>query len=310
MQEALSGQRFIEIADRWGYRGTVSSSGGDENDIAFEGVLRDRRLTSGLQVCTAETRSLRASERTGTLDHAIMLIYSVSGDRITYRLDNGSVFTLEPGMGAVLTSADTLSIMTSSRAGEQSGVLVVQADAMTIADPDLAAEIARRTRDTTLEMTGLGKYTMERASALFCDPTNVLADKLVVESCALELLAKLIDEPINGGGRSVEKPDRMRIRRVCDYLDANLENEHHLSELAREAGMSLSSFKVKFQAVTGQTVFGYLTARRLERARIRLETGEWTVAQAAWLSGYRHPTNFSSAFRRYFGFSPRALKRN
>ncbi len=80
--------------------------------------------------------------------------------------------------------------------------------------------------------------------------------------------------------------------------------------LAREAGMSLPSFKTKFHEVTGQTVFGYLTEKRLERARFGIEQQGWSVIEAAWFSGYRHPTNFSAAFRRRFGFSPKMSKRH
>ncbi|WP_420261280.1 helix-turn-helix domain-containing protein [Citrobacter freundii] len=29
-----------------------------------------------------------------------------------------------------------------------------------------------------------------------------------------------------------------------------------------------------------------------------------SVQQAAWMSGYQHATNFSTAFRRRYGFSP------
>ncbi|MGK6315766.1 helix-turn-helix transcriptional regulator [Neorhizobium sp. DT-125] len=153
-----------------------------------------------------------------------------------------------------------------------------------------------------------GQRTMDLARRLFRQPFNPLTDKLVAESCALELLAHVVDNDGERGG-AVFGGDRARIMRVCEYLEAHLEKEHHLPVLAREAGMSLSSFKTKFQAVTGKTVFGFLTEKRLERALRGMEQEGWSVAQAAWYTGYRHPTNFSSAFRRHFGFSPRDTKR-
>ena len=47
----------------------------------------------------------------------------------------------------------------------------------------------------------------------------------------------------------------------------------------------------------------YLRDCRLEHARGYLLEG-YSVQQAAWMSGYQHATNFSTAFRRRYGFSP------
>lgn len=273
----------------------------------FVGTVRDRRLSSGLQVCSADMLSLRSSIRTGTVDRSVMLICSVSGHRVSYSLDNGRSFCVEPGTMAFLTASDMLSLATTTQSGEQSGLLVIQADPETIMDADLADELERRVRCTDI-MTGMtAPRTLALAGRLFGGMRTSLADRLIAESCALELLAQWIEGKAGHGGANL-RGDQARIRRVCDYLEANIAKEQHLSLLAREAGMSLSSFKTKFHEITGQTVFGYLTQKRLERARRGIEQEGWSVAEAAWFSGYRHATNFSAAFRRHFGFSPKNFK--
>jgi AraC-like DNA-binding protein len=60
--------------------------------------------------------------------------------------------------------------------------------------------------------------------------------------------------------------------------------------------------------VFGTTVFGYLRARRMERARALLEAGKATVLEAAALVGYSNPSNFAAAFRREFGVNPKAFQ--
>ncbi len=309
MQQAINDNQFMEIARRWGYRGTVSVLADGSDMAPFVGTVRDCRLSSGFQVCTAEMLSLRASVRTGTVDRSIMLICSVSGDPVSYALDNGRSFSVEPGTLAFLTASDALSLVTSTQRGEQSGLLVVQADPSAIMDADLATELDRRVRCTDI-ITGLAaQRTLAFAGSLFGGIRTSLADKLIAESCALEIFAQLIEGEAWRGEKSV-RGDQAKIRRVCEYLEANLAKEHHLPLLAREAGMSLSSFKTKFHEVTGQTVFGYLTEKRLERARFGIEQEGWSIIEAAWFSGYRHPTNFSAAFRRHFGFSPKMSKRH
>lgn len=72
---------------------------------------------------------------------------------------------------------------------------------------------------------------------------------------------------------------------------------------AQRAAMSPSSLRSKFRAAYGCSVFDYLRDCRLERARGYLLEG-YSVQQAARMSGYQHATNFSTAFRRRYGFSP------
>jgi AraC-like DNA-binding protein len=59
--------------------------------------------------------------------------------------------------------------------------------------------------------------------------------------------------------------------------------------------MSSSSLRSKFRQAYGCSVFDYLRDCRLARARGYLLEG-YSVQQAAWMSGYQHATNFSTAF--------------
>lgn len=68
--------------------------------------------------------------------------------------------------------------------------------------------------------------------------------------------------------------------------------------------MSPSGLRSKFRATYGLSVFGYLRKCRLNLAWHYLEQG-YSVQQAAHRSGYRHATNFATAFRRQFGVSPK-----
>jgi len=45
---------------------------------------------------------------------------------------------------------------------------------------------------------------------------------------------------------------------------------------------------------------------RMRKAYALLESGQ-QVAQAGWQVGYKYPNNFSVAFARYFGRSPKAI---
>jgi AraC-like DNA-binding protein len=60
-----------------------------------------------------------------------------------------------------------------------------------------------------------------------------------------------------------------------------------------------------FHAAHGTTVFHYIRTQRLEQARLALESGDVSIAQAAYVAGYTSAANFSTAFKRRFGFTPK-----
>lgn len=99
-----------------------------------------------------------------------------------------------------------------------------------------------------------------------------------------------------------------QIHAAAEILERQLENPPTLAALARSVGLGETTLKRGFHHVFGTTVFGYLRARRMERARALLESGEATVLEAAALVGYSNPSNFTAAFRREFGLNPKAFQ--
>jgi len=99
-----------------------------------------------------------------------------------------------------------------------------------------------------------------------------------------------------------------RIHAAGETLKRNLEAPPTLAALARDVGLGETTLKRGFHQVFGTTVFGYLRACRMERARHLLATGEATVLEAAAMVGYSNPSNFAAAFRRQFGLNPKAFQ--
>jgi AraC family transcriptional regulator len=95
-----------------------------------------------------------------------------------------------------------------------------------------------------------------------------------------------------------------RLRRVQEYVDANLAADIDLQTLANTAGLSRFHFCRVFQRVTGQTPHEYVAHRRIERAkRLMCETC-FSLQEIAAQSGFSSPAQFSTAFRRFTGLSP------
>ncbi|TWT10162.1 helix-turn-helix domain-containing protein [Reyranella sp. CPCC 100927] len=153
----------------------------------------------------------------------------------------------------------------------------------------------------------LGSLVEEAMRADRADPLK----RLRQEAVALELLAEAIRQftPALTRDSGLRPHEHMRMQRVRERLMAAPEADYTLASLARDAGVSTSVLKDHFQRAFGQSVFECLRHLRLDRARQGLLDEGWTVAQAAYHAGYRHPTNFATAFRRRFGAAPNTIRR-
>ncbi|RRD56610.1 AraC family transcriptional regulator [Comamonadaceae bacterium OH2545_COT-014] len=103
---------------------------------------------------------------------------------------------------------------------------------------------------------------------------------------------------------------RRQMAQVRELLDSGAADRWSLHAIAREHHMSAATLQRHFQQVHGQSVFEYQRQRRLQLALHSLQQGEADIAQAAALAGYRHTANFSTAFRKAFGISPRQALRH
>jgi AraC-like DNA-binding protein len=82
-----------------------------------------------------------------------------------------------------------------------------------------------------------------------------------------------------------------------------------LEELAAQAGMSRSSFALKFKETVGQSPMEYLTRWRMLLAADRLKNSDDSIAAIAVSLGYESESAFSTAFKRTMGCSPRQYSR-
>ena len=99
-----------------------------------------------------------------------------------------------------------------------------------------------------------------------------------------------------------------RLRHVIDYIDAHLDQDLTLAELAAVAGFSPSHFKALFRQATGTPVHRFVLERRVERARLHLLEGRLSVTEVALETGFAHPSHMARWMRRIVGLSPSQIR--
>lgn len=100
-----------------------------------------------------------------------------------------------------------------------------------------------------------------------------------------------------------------KLRRVIDFIEANLHESIGLDDLAQAAGLSANHFLRVFKLATGETPYHFLRARRLERARVLLTENTLPLAELALECGFANQAHFTAAFSRELGISPGRYRR-
>ncbi|MGE5458069.1 MAG: helix-turn-helix domain-containing protein [Methanococcaceae archaeon] len=95
-----------------------------------------------------------------------------------------------------------------------------------------------------------------------------------------------------------------KIAKVLDLLRKEYASPLKITDLARLASMSPSSFHLHFRLVTNMSPLQYQKQIRLQEARRLLSIETLDAASVAFKVGYESPSQFSREYRRLFGQSP------
>ncbi len=105
------------------------------------------------------------------------------------------------------------------------------------------------------------------------------------------------------------KGEDLRINRVCDYINQNLDAELSLDQLSGVATLSKYHFHRLFSAFTGVSLIRFIQLMRLKRASFRLAFEKHIqIIDIAFEAGFDSPEAFSRAFKRTFGQSPTGFR--
>jgi AraC family transcriptional regulator len=92
------------------------------------------------------------------------------------------------------------------------------------------------------------------------------------------------------------------------YIEAHLESELSLESVADVAAVSRFHLCRAFAASTGNSIAGYVRARRLSEAAKALASGAPDILAIALEAGYGSHEAFTRAFRQHFGITPEQVR--
>jgi AraC-like DNA-binding protein len=106
----------------------------------------------------------------------------------------------------------------------------------------------------------------------------------------------------------VRTDDLVQLRRARDLLDLRYAEPLDVPTAARAAHMSPAHFSRLFKQAYGETPYGYLMTRRVERAMALLRRGDLSVTEVCFEVGCASLGSFSARFTELVGETPSAYR--
>jgi AraC-like DNA-binding protein len=103
--------------------------------------------------------------------------------------------------------------------------------------------------------------------------------------------------------------DLARLRRVRDRIDREYAQPLDVEALARGVHMSAGHLSREFRLAYGESPYGYLMTRRIERAMALLRRGDLTVTEVCFAVGCSSLGTFSTRFSELVGVPPSTYRR-
>lgn len=137
------------------------------------------------------------------------------------------------------------------------------------------------------------------------------ADPFAAEAAMAELLASLFADshlgaPVAGPFSGGLAPRKLRL--LTEHIEAHLDQQIHLRDLARLAGLSEFHLQRSFRATAGISPHRWILHRRIERAKSRIRAGR-PLLEIALDCGFDSHSHFSRAFKAATGATPGQYRR-
>ncbi len=100
-----------------------------------------------------------------------------------------------------------------------------------------------------------------------------------------------------------------QIRSCAAYIEAHLDEELTLEELAKEVGYSEYHLSRKFKEETGRNIRDYIKNARIERAKLLLSATDLSIREIAEQLCFCAPSHFARVFREVTGQLPQQYRK-
>lgn len=119
-----------------------------------------------------------------------------------------------------------------------------------------------------------------------------------------ELLKDGVREETEKWKKQAENKESILCEKMITYMEEHLAEAIGITEISESIGISVSLASQIFKEKMDDTIYGYLTKLRIEKAEELLLNTDKKVATIAFAVGYQHENSFIRVFRKYKNTTP------
>ena len=136
-----------------------------------------------------------------------------------------------------------------------------------------------------------------------------------VKAKAYELLCEVIwllthESELSDSDLRLSWRDKRQLDKAREIIQGDCVNAPPIAALSRQLGLNQRKLKMGFKQLFGTPIFQYTQNLRLEKALQLLHTGEYSVREIADAVGYSYAKNFTTAFKKRYGMSPKIARKS
>jgi AraC family transcriptional regulator len=128
--------------------------------------------------------------------------------------------------------------------------------------------------------------------------TNILGIHLLRNYCILKPTVREYEGRLS----------KYTLKQLLDYINANLDQDIKLANLAQVVGMSQYYFCQLFKQSMGIAPYQYVIQQRVERAKQLLKNRDVAISEVALACGFANQSHFTKHFRKLTGITPKAYR--
>ena len=148
----------------------------------------------------------------------------------------------------------------------------------------------------------------EVVSEILSNSQKGLLKRIFLESKTLELLHL----QLNFQAKKTYNSDNIlkKIYRVETILQTNLHKQISIEQLARMVLLNQNVLKNEFKKLFDETIFNYTKKLRMSKAKNFLIHTQKPIYEIADMVGYKNPTHFTAAFKKFEKITPKQFRKN
>jgi len=150
-------------------------------------------------------------------------------------------------------------------------------------------------------------FVSQIVSTIAQEIENGFLDRILVSALNTALAVRIVRHFVDPSKITLTPSNglsRERLRRVRDYIEANLDDRLSLADLAGVACLSPYHFSRSFKQAVGVGPQRYVMERRIERAKALMRQTSQPLAWIAQEAGFADQSHLTMVFRREIGTTP------